>query len=50
MHRILMQRRQNAFYDSNLGAQATYCGQYGKQIDDDSRFCRFCEATPMPLK
>lgn len=26
-----------------------YCGQCGKQIDDDSRFCRFCGATQTPL-
>lgn len=26
-----------------------YCGQCGKQIDDDSRFCRFCGATQSPL-
>jgi len=26
-----------------------YCGQCGKQIDDDSRFCRFCGATQPPI-
>jgi hypothetical protein len=26
-----------------------YCGQCGKQIDDDSRFCRFCGATQTPI-
>lgn len=26
-----------------------YCGQCGKQIDEDSRFCRFCGATQSPL-
>ncbi len=26
-----------------------YCGQCGKQIDDDSRFCRFCGATQSPI-
>lgn len=26
-----------------------YCGQCGKQIDDDSRFCRFCGTTQSPL-
>lgn len=26
-----------------------YCGQCGKQIDEDSRFCRFCGATQTPI-
>jgi len=37
------------FYGKVLGGLMMYCGQCGKKIDDDSRFCRFCGATQTPL-